>query len=394
MSDLLFVSLSGRVIRDTEGVLYLNSHMNSNIISRYQNISDKLTLLLRDNCQTVDKVVAIKSYNIIPDGVTVIPCINPYKPITNVINLNVKRKIRETIEGSVIKADKVIIAQATGIYANLAIKFCKKYRKKYLVIVGGFSFECDWYNGIKGKIAAFYREYMCKKKIKNADFVLYVTNQALQSRYPTNGKGLGCSDVEICLLNEMLLEKRIEHYEKNRDSIIIGTMAQLDVKLKGLKYVIEAISYLKNKGYAKFQYQIVGNGSDKELKRLIRKYDVQDEVQILGSMPHENVYSWIDGIDIYIQPSFTEGLSRAILEAMSRACPVICSNVGGNIELGHKDFLFKPGNSEKIGDLLVKATKKGNLILLSKYSFAKANNYSEKELDRKRNAFLEEFMLS
>ena len=81
-------------------------------------------------------MVAIKSYNIIPDSVTVIPCTNPYKPITNVINPNIKRKIEETIEKSVIKADKVIIAQATGIYANLAIKFCKKYRKKYLVIVG------------------------------------------------------------------------------------------------------------------------------------------------------------------------------------------------------------------------------------------------------------------
>ena len=115
---------------------------------------------------------------------------------------------------------------------------------------------------------------------------------------------------------------------------------------------------------------------------------------ILGSLPHERVYSWIDGIDIYIQPSFTEGLSRAILEAMSRSCPVICSNVGGNIELGHEDFLFNPGDSKKIGDLLLKATMKDNLALLSKYSFIKASNYSEKELDRQRNAFFEEFMRS
>lgn len=394
MENLLFISLSGRVIKDNDGNLYLNSHMNSNIISRYKNISDNLTLLLRDNCQVVSKSEAMKSFNIAPDDVCVVPCTNPYKPISNIINPIIKRKIRITIESYVKLADKVIIAQATGIYANTAIKMCKKYKKKYLLIVGGFSFECDWYNGIKGKLAASYREYMCKKNIYNADYVLYVTDEALQNRYPTKGEALGCSDVEIYSLDQTLLEKRQLRYSNNKEIIVIGTMAQLDVKLKGVKYAIEAIALLKEKGYTKFRYQIVGNGNSHELLSIIEKYDVKNEVTIIGSLPHEAVYDWLDEVDIYIQPSFTEGLSRAILEAMSRACPVVCSNVGGNTELGNKDYLFRPGCAEAIVDTLLKAMESNNLTRLSEFSFEKASSYVGSELDKKRNRFLKEFMYS
>lgn len=394
MANLLFISLSGRVIRDTEGKLYLNSHMNSNIISRYQRVSDNLTLLLRDNCQTVGVDKATKCYNPIPNGVMVIPCENPYKPITNVINPIARRKIKQTIKNSIIQADKIIIGQATGIYANIAIEMCRKYKKKHLVIVGGFSFECDWYNSVKGKIVAHYREYMCKRNILNADYVLYVTDWALQNRYPTKGKSLGCSDVEIYTLDKDKIEIRKERYMRNKGITTIGTMAQLDVRLKGVRYVIEAIAYLKSKGYRNFKYQIVGNGDDTELKELVKKLDIEDEVLIMGSIPHEMIYNWVDTIDLYIQPSFTEGLSRSILEAMSRACPVICSNAGGNVELGHVDYQFNPGSSEEIANMLLKVNNVESLALLSEYSIKKASNYTAKELDGKRNTFLREFMNS
>lgn len=68
---------------------------------------------------------------------------------------------------------------------------------------------------------------------------------------------------------------------------------------------------------------------------------LEDCVSILGAKPHSEVFSWLDSIDIYVQPSFMEGLCRSIVEAMSRACPVICTNVGGNYELVSSDCLFE-----------------------------------------------------
>lgn len=107
MVNLLFVSLSGRVIKDTEGNLYLDSHMNYNIISRYKNICGQLTLLLRDNCQVVSKYEAKKIFNVEPNNVDIIPCTNQYKPIYNIINptciqksfIPMIVKLRKSVEG-------------------------------------------------------------------------------------------------------------------------------------------------------------------------------------------------------------------------------------------------------------------------------------------------------
>ena len=52
-----------------------------------------------------------------------------------------------------------------------------------------------------------------------------------------------------------------------------------------------------------------------------------------------------------------EGLCRSIVEAMSRACPVICTNVGGNYELVSSDCLFEKADYVKLADILEKMVK-------------------------------------
>lgn len=62
-------------------------------------------------------------------------------------------------------------------------------------------------------------------------------------------------------------------------------------------------------------------------------------------MPHDKIFEWLDTIDIYIQPSYQEGLCRSVVEAMSRACPVICSDACGERELANEKFIFKRGDA-------------------------------------------------
>ena len=77
------------------------------------------------------------------------------------------------------------------------------------------------------------------------------------------------------------------------------------------------------------------------LKKLIKKYGLDKEVKIIGALPHDEVFKWLENIDIYIQPSYMEGLCRAIVEAMSKACPVICTDAGGNFELIEEKNIYK-----------------------------------------------------
>lgn len=392
MSKLLFISLSGRVYFDKYGRPYLNSHMNRKNIKRYADISDELTLILRDNCHIISDE-DVKGYNEFPSELAkLVVCPNPFKPIINIISPIIRRNIYKIINESVKNTDRVIIAQSTGIYANYAIKSCEEYNKPYLIIVGGFTFECDWYNGIKGKLAAPIREFSCKRNIKKAPNVLYVTQNALQNRYPTKGCQLGCSDVEIYDISKTILDKRIERIKNQPKKIIIGTAAALDVRLKGLKYVIKALAELNKKGLSNFEFQMVGLGSKKELKNLAVKLKVQDKVVFCEAKPHAEMDDWYDTVDIYIQPSYTEGLSRSIIEALSRACPLICTNVGGNVELGNELYMFLPGDSYKLSELIEKISLKENQINECKRSFEVAKKYFAYDLNIKRNSFFNVFM--
>ena len=171
----------------------------------------------------------------------------------------------------------------------------------------------------------------------------------------------------------------------------LGTAANIDDKLKGHRFVIKAISLLKLKGH-RFEYHLLGSGCGEELLSYAKQCGVEDQVIIDGSKPHNEVYGWLDSIDIYIQPSFTEGLCRAVVEAMSRACPVVCTNVGGNSELCSNEYLVKPGDSEGIVKALEFLISDDERKKQAQISFEKAHDYYSETLDQKRQEFLLDFM--
>lgn len=384
--------MSARTISDNSGNIYLNAHMNKKTIQRYRVICDELRMILRDSGICCAEEEARKKYDPFPKDLADLSiCYNPYHPITNLFSVKKYREMNRVFLENIKWADKVIIASATGIYAETGIKYCKTYNKRYMLLVGGFAFETDWNHGWDGKIVAWKHEHECKKNMAIAPYGLYVTKEFLQKRYPCHGKTIGCSDVEITDLNPDILKKRLEKTTSRKATIVLGTVANIDDKRKGHKFVIKAISLLKRKGH-KFEYHLLGAGSGASLMVYAEQLGVKDQVILDGTKPHSEVYMWLDDIDIYIQPSFTEGLCRAVVEAMSRACPVICTDVGGNGELCSKEFLVGAGNAEAIADVLEKLIVADTYEKQAKSSFNRAHDYYYEVLDKKRNDFLKMFV--
>jgi teichuronic acid biosynthesis glycosyltransferase TuaC len=71
--------------------------------------------------------------------------------------------------------------------------------------------------------------------------------------------------------------------------------------------------------------------------------------RFIGTIPHENVKTWITAADISLLPSYTEGISNFIMESLSCEVPVIASNVGGNSELvrDHETGLLVPAKNSR-----------------------------------------------
>lgn len=364
-------------LRLIDGKYYTVGGLRDSITNRYMEYFDSLTIF----CRVIEKQ---------PYDTQLFELQNPkvtVKPVSNG-SLMISRNALKMMEEEIKNADGLIVKLHSKI-AEHAIKYARKYNVPYLVEVVGCPWDAYWNHSLKGKLVAPIMTLSTKREVKRAPYAVYVTKEFLEKRYPCNGKWIDCSDVELQSMDEEILLNRLNKIQKMNDKIILGTLAQVDVKYKGQEYVIRAIAEMKGKGKI-FRYKLAGSGSNEYLLNVAKKYNVVDQVEFCGVLSHDQVFNWLDDIDLYIQPSKQEGLPRAMIEAISRACPAAGSSVGGIGELINKKFLFEKGNIEEIVEILVSVDKE-TLREQAIINFQTAHSYEKMYLDRKRSAFYGEF---
>lgn len=298
-----------------------------------------------------------------------------------------KKEIKRQIDNIIEKTDFIIV-RMPSVIGMFACDSAKRHRKQYVIEMVACPLD-GYSNHFKktGKILAPIMYYLNKKYIKEAPKVLYVTNEFLQRRYPTNGEKIACSDVELPKTDVEILIKRLKKIEecKYNQILKLATVASVELKYKGQMYVFKAISKLKKEG-KNVEYYLAGGGDNSRLKKYANKYNVLDNVIFLGSLTHEEVFNLMDSIDIYIQPSLQEGLPRALIEAMSRACPAIGTNVGGIPELLDKEFIAKKKDSKAIYKMLKNITE-DQLMKQAENNYERSKEFEKEKLEKKRDLF-------
>lgn len=374
-------------LRKDEYNNYYGTAHNDDTFSRYYTIADQLSVIIRVKhiCKS-EAELRLSKITVSPFEVAECPNMSNLKGI-----LFNKQKAKKIIYKEINKSDYIVIRLPSFI-GNLAVDIAKELNKPYLVEVVACPWDALWNHSIKGKLVAPFMYYATKKRVKDSDYTIYVTNKFLQKRYPTNAVNIGCSDVSLPSLDESILKRRINKIKQMIDKrpILIGTTAAVNVRYKGQEFVIKAISKLNKEGY-NFEYHLAGGGDQRYLKSIAYKYGVLDKVKFLGVIPHNKVFDYLDDIDLYIQPSRQEGLPRALVEAMSRGCPSLGSITGGIPELLNKKFTFNNGKVIEICNLLKKLDRE-TMIEEAKRSFEKAKEYDKMELDKKRGEFYEKFI--
>ncbi len=117
-----------------------------------------------------------------------------------------------------------------------------------------------------------------------------------------------------------------------------------------------------------------------------------DQIEFLGAMPHGKVINWLDNIDIYIQPSLTEGLPRALIEAMSRGVLAIGSDAGGIPELLDDKYIVR-NISKNIDDIsgILELIDKNTMRIQAKRNFEESKKYDRERIEKNRKDFFEKF---
>jgi len=103
----------------------------------------------------------------------------------------------------------------------------------------------------------------------------------------------------------------------------VGRLAET----KGHRYVIEAMSYLKQ-DYPGMKLDILGNGPLKgRLREMSLRLGVSDMVEIRPPVGHSEMPKLYHRYDFFVMPSIWEGLPVSLLEAMASKLPIVATNI-------------------------------------------------------------------
>ena len=116
--------------------------------------------------------------------------------------------------------------------------------------------------------------------------------------------------------------------------------------------IIEAIQRIDDKSY---HLSIVGPAPNekyfKELKDLIDKSDLQNQVSLIGPVDRESVKDYYSTSNLMILPSISEGLARVIFESQVAMCPVLVTDAPGMSDIvidGQTGYAFKSNNLDSL----------------------------------------------
>ena len=111
-------------------------------------------------------------------------------------------------------------------------------------------------------------------------------------------------------------------------------------------------------------------------------------VEFTGALSGAAVRSRLDAADLLVMPSRTEGLPRALIEAMARGLPAIATAVGGIPELLAPADLIAPGDPGALAAAIRSRLADPQWLAdASARNLTRARAYAQAELTRRRDAF-------
>lgn len=299
-----------------------------------------------------------------------------------------KRKEIRRILSSIISMGNAYICRIPGLIGTEASHFLIKNKIPYGIEVVGDPWDVFSKGSINHPLRLVLRikGYLDLKRIaKHANASLYVTESFLQKRYPnTNGiYTVWASDVNIASTSYS------KNYTFNPNTTInIISIGSLEQMYKSPDVVVKSLSILRKKN-VKFQFTWLGDGVFREkLIKMVKDYQLEDCVSFIGNVSKEKVNEYLITSHIFVLASKTEGLPRAMIEAMSLGLPCIGTKVGGIPELIDNEFLVKKNCPEEIANKIIQLIE--DSITYNNQSLTnldKSKKYLNTALDKKRTDF-------
>lgn len=212
---------------------------------------------------------------------------------------------------------------------SISAIIAKLFNKKVILHIHSGEF-LSFYN----KSPRFLKRYI-KGVLDKCDVVITLNNNLNTSISKK------CSNNNIQVLYNPTILKYIPVRKSNITKVLfLGLMG----KNKGVYDIIEAARYIQSDS---IQFHLYGNGEVLKVRELVNEYNLKNKVIVHGWISGNDKEKILQESDIFILPSYSEGLPMSILEAISYGLPVISTPVGGipdAVKDGVNGFLISPGD--------------------------------------------------
>lgn len=261
-------------------------------------------------------------------------------------------------------------------------------KKVWTEVVGNGNETLSNHGSFLGKVSAPILNVLMKKAIRKSDFVSYVTLSKLQLDYPANKNAITVS-ISNVVLTRIINKSDIDLHRFTSKKLKIALIGGFNAKYKGQDVLLRAVNLLPDEIKENIEFYFIGIGDSRWLEELSKNLNLNDNIAFIGSKESgEPILSLLQEMSLYIQPSLTEGMPRALLEAMSMGCPAMGSRVGGIPDVISENLLHHKGDFKIVAKQLKRLFLDRQILIdESLRSLEVIEPYLKTELDNKRKKF-------
>lgn len=154
------------------------------------------------------------------------------------------------------------------------------------------------------------------------------------------------------------------------------------IERKGQQHLLQAVDLLNRRGFfGRFRILLVGGGdSEEQLRHQCARLNLQDVVTFAGVVARDDMPQRYAEADVFVLPSYNEGMSVALLEALASGLPAVVTETGGTAELVKDNGFIVPwADPVALADALEEFLRKPRLCReMGQKSYQVAENFSWK----------------
>lgn len=265
----------------------------------------------------------------------------------------------------------LVVINTPSIVGFYFLIICSILKRNYVI---EFAADLDQFEKKKGgRWVTFLYKTFIKFFLSRAMGATYV-GKFLYEKYPVSRHKFFGSNVVL-----FEVSSRAKSVSINCDVFNVCFVGSLTER-KGVRDILKAVRLLKDNVKDKcYRFHFIGGHSDCNWNEIVDDYRIEDCVIFHGILNPSEVRSAVIKNDLYVQPSYAEGLPRATIEAMSCGIPVLTTDLEGFKELVDSDCMVPVGNSVMLAEKIDKISHDAEM-----YSF-----YAERCLERSKEYLYE-----